>query len=525
MPIVNPLAIDRYLARPLASFDFLKEVPHAELWAEARRLGHRFTNDPWHNQLVCFLIGAQQPAFLFFAKMGGGKSATLLELIRFRKHMGHLKAALICVPENVHVSSWEDQIKEHAPDLNYRLLEGSHGERLRSLDRGAELYVTAFKGLESMMTERKSVKKNKHGDAKVNRQLLNKNNAADFASLFNFVGFDELHRIVDPDAVTFEMFSWLSYAADFRYAASGTPIGRHVLPLYSQFKLIDHGDTFGDSIGMFKNVFFTPKEHPFKGIDWKFNADRMPDLHRVIKHRSITYSMKELGDVPQKLLIRLPVRLQGEALVYYNRIVAGLKEARGDYRSLENIFVRMRQCASGFLSMKADDESRLEIEFKDNPKIEALAGFLRTKPNEKILVFHEFRTSAKYIEEMLEGSRIKFASLRGKIKDPREQYQRFLREDSCQIFVLNNQLGSEAINPQYVCRRAVVYESPVDPKKREQLEGRIERRGQKWMSFIHDLIVRGTVEEKILQYNREGRDILAALFSGDASALLTDTGE
>jgi SNF2 family DNA or RNA helicase len=518
VPIINTLAVDRYLAQPRDSFDYLKDAPLKELLAEAHRLGHRFTTDPWHNQIVCFLIGTLLPSFLFYVKMGGGKSAISLELIRYRKHMGHLKGAIILVPETLHADSWELQIKEHTPDLSYRILKGDHATRLRQLAKPTDVTITTFKGLESFMTSRQPVKGKKR-----NKQVLDKDAAADFASRFNFVVYDEIHRIVHPDTVTYEMFYWLSLASDFRYALTGSPFGRDPSPVYNQFKLIDHGETFGNSVGMFKQVFFTPKQDYWAGLQWKFNPKMTDDLHRVIKHRSITYSLDELHDVPQKLRVRVPVRLRGEGLAYYERIVAGLKEAKGDYRSLENVFTRMRQCASGFIAMRADDESRIEVEFKDNPKLDRLSEFLQSKPDEKILVFHEFRPSARYIEGMLEEQKIKFARVRGGIKDPGAEYRRFLNEDSCKVFLLNNQLGSENINPQGVCRRIVVYESSVDPKRREQMEGRVERPGQKSISFIHDLIVLGTIEEKIRLYNTQGMNLLQAILSGDASLLPEET--
>lgn len=515
LPVISPRAVEHYLNRPLVSFDFLKDVSEAELKKEIYRLGHRFTGDPWHNQLTCFLIGTQQPAFLFYLKMGGGKSNLMLQLLRYRKKLQHLKCGLVMVPQLVHVESWEEQIQEHAPDLQYRLLVGSAKERAKQLSRSADVYVSTYAGLQTQMTARKADKRRRR-----NRQVIDKDAAAAFASRFNFAVYDEVHRIVNAGAITADMFYWISYACDFKYALTGTPVGKNIIPLFSQFKLIDGGETFGENIGMFKAAFFTPKESYWSGIDWKFNNAMMPTLTRMKKHRSITYELRELRDVPTKLLIRLPTHLRGEGLLYYQRIVKKLAEARGDYRSLNNIFVRLRQCASGFISLRADDESRLEIEFKDNPKIERLKEFINSK-DEKMLVFHEFRTSARYIETMMEQQKIKFASLRGGLKDT-GAYRRFLDEPSCKIFLLNNQLGSEAINPQYVCRRAIVYESPVGAKAREQMEARVERPGQRWMTFIHDLVVKGTVEETILKSNREGLNVLDALFSGDISALVED---
>jgi len=507
LPIISSHAVKNYLDRPLNSYDFLKTVPKAELADHIRKLGHRFTTDPWHHQLVCFTIGAELSNFLYFLKMGGGKSAITLELMRYRKRLGQFGGALVMAPELMHVASWEEQIKTHAPDLQYRLLLGEKNERQTQLAKKADVFVINYAGLLPFMT----VHGNKKGKGKM---LIEPEKASEFASLFNFLVFDELHRIANHNALTHDMFRWLSAGATFRYATDGTPHGRDPTPLFGHFRLIDQGETFGPTLGMFQRAFFTAKKDYWAGLKWTFDKDKTADLNRSIKHRSISYELAELHDMPRKLPIGVPVHLRGEGLAYYNRILQNIKEARGDYRSLGNLYVRMRQCASGFLALRADDESRIEVEFKDNPKLEALHEFLLSHPDEKVLVFHEFIHSGRQITRMLEQAKIGHAVLRGGMKDPGAEYRAFLNERTKRVFVLQNRLGSESINPQYVCRRAVFYESPDDSKIREQAEGRVYRPGQKYTTFIHDMLVVGSVEEKIRRYNIEGESLLAAVLSG-----------
>lgn len=517
---MNPAAAEAYLSRPLENHDWLKEVPHGELLSHIYSLGHRFASTPWHNQLVCFELGVAMNEFLFFLKMGGGKSKIILDLIRYRKRRGELVRALVVVPELIHVTSWEEQIREHAPDLSYRLLLGDRDERMEMIEKKSDLCIINHRGLEVYMARRAKVK-----GKKAEEQVLDPDAASIFAARFNFLAIDEIHRMVSRHSLLFDMCRWLSLGADFRYGLSGSSFGRDPHPLWVQFYLIDQGKTFGTTQGPFRNAFYEAKKSYWAGVEYKFKPETIPDLHRIIKHRSISYELKELRDMPMKVAMRLPVRLTGEGQAYYKRILQGLKEARGDFRSLDSVFIRMRQCASGFISMKADDSSRVQVQFKDNPKLEALRQFVLSK-DDKILIFHDFIISGEMIERMLEKAKVGYASLRGGTKDPAAQYAKFLTDPTCQCFVLNNQLGSEAINPQYVCRRAVFYESPIDPKRREQAEGRVHRPGQEWTTFIYDLTVLGSVEEKILGYVRAGRDLLRAVMTGDESLVPDDeTGE
>lgn len=524
-PVLSAGARDRYLSREFNSFDFLKTVSKQELLAYAHEKGMRFATDSWQHQLVCFVIGTMCRAFAFYLKQSGGKSKIILDQIRYRKRTGELSRALITVPELLHVASWEEQIKEHAPDLRYQLAIGSRAQRERYLSKPADVVVTNYAGLMMFMTERKQVNRgiDEEGNAIVRgKQFINSDLASSFMidNGFNFFDIDEIHRIVNMSSTYYNLFRWCMAAADFRYIMTGTAHGRDPSPLFSQFQLIDDGETF-ESPGMFQHAFFTPQAHPFKGTVWTFNRDTTADLHRVIKNRSITYEVTEYRDMPKKLVIRVPVRLSGESLEFYQRIVLGMKEARGDYRSLDNVYMRMRQCASGFIAMKADDKSRIEVQFKENPKLEALRDFLSTR-DEKILVFHHFTPSGEIIEKMLEEERIKWAVIRGGTKDIAGEYERFKTQDSCKVFLLNDALGSEAINPQYVCRRAYIYEPPDDSKRYDQMIMRVYRQGQKWNVFINESVVLGTVEEKMMKHNRDGGNLLHAVMTGDDSLLIEE---
>lgn len=511
MPAISPALAQNYLGRQFDNHDWMKGCPKEELQAHIRELGYRFATDPWHNQLVCFTLGVAFERFAYFLKMGGGKSKIVSDLLRFRKRRGELLRGLVLVPQLVHLASWEEQLRTHAPDLDVAYMEDGLGAaaRDRILAAKSDVLVMTYAALRTYMTERV------HDERKrKNIEQLSSRAAADFAARFNFVAPDEAHKVLSTrDSLYWQMAWYLSNAADYFYLLTGTPFGRDPLPLWAMMMLVDHGATLGTRMGDFRGVFYTPRKSYWAGVEWKFNEAMLPELTRVIKHRSISYEMEEVQDVPRKLYIKLPVRLRGDSLLYYQRILKGLQEAQGDYRSLDSVYTRMRQCASGFIAMRADDDSRIEVRFKDNTKLDVLLQLLQGKEG-KFLVFHEFRPSGAIIEEALRGIKMPFAAMRGGTKDAAGEYHRFLNSKACKVFVLNNAVGSEAINPQYVCNKLAFYEAPNDPKQRAQAESRIWRPGQQYVSFIYDLTVQGTVEEKVQKYNRQGRDLLKAVMAG-----------
>ena len=82
----------------------------------------------------------------------------------------------------------------------------------------------------------------------------------------------------------------------------------------------------------------------------------------------------------------------------------------------------------------------------------------------------------------------------------------------CRFLVLSSHIGALGLNLQtanYVC----FYESPVSPIVRRQAEARVYRTGQKRTTFVYDLYIQGTVEERILQFLKEGKNLYDQLMT------------
>lgn len=511
LPSIAPSAIQAYTERALDNFDFMKAVPKDELTAEINTLGYRFCSNPWIHQMAGFMIGATtRPDFLFYYDMGSGKTKLIYDLFRYRRMRGEASSALIVVPESIHMTTWVEQINDHAPDLKLCVLSGSREERFALLNRKADVYLINHGGLQVYMA-----------DLVKNKRVLNEDSAAAFATHFDFLVLEEVHRIKSHTSLLFKLLSWLSWRCPFRYGLTGTPFGRNPETLWPQFKLIDHGATLGETLGMFRAVFFDGKPNYWGGVDYTFRPEQTDLLHRVIKHRSLSYTSEELTELPRRIALIKRVDLTEEGQEYYKRITDRIKETKGDYRSLDSAYIRMRQCASGFLSLKPEDDSesteRIQFRVKHNPKLEALRALIEDRiAGRKFIVYHHFRYSGQMIAELLTELKVGYAEIRGGMKDVQGEFRRFMEDKKCQGLIANTQVGSEAINPQSVCNIEIYFESPDDPITRTQAERRVRRSGQKESHvFIYDIVAKGTIEEKLLRYHREGKNLLAAVLTGD----------
>ncbi len=94
-----------------------------------------------------------------------------------------------------------------------------------------------------------------------------------------------------------------------------------------------------------------------------------------------------------------------------------------------------------------------------------------------------------------------------------------MEEPDCRILVANSVSGGTGLNLQ-IANYVIFYESPVSPIHRLQAEWRCYRAGQTKAVFIYDLVVAESVDEKILEFIKEGKNLLSTLCSPENKGVL-----
>ncbi len=517
-------AIQRYLDREWEEWNWIKSLSQDDLMAELHYYIPSYSwrkFPPYKHQIVMLLLGIINPQFLFFADMGGGKTRTILDLFTYWKGLGLAKKGLILCPATV-VSTWSEQIEEHS-NLSYRELIGTVNQRVDQLEQDADLYILNYQGLQALLTNvRKGRKRGKRVPVQDKVDV--------FCSMFDFVAYDEIHMCKSSDSLTFNLSQELSLRTPYRYGLTGTPFGKDPMDFWSQYFLIDLGETFSPNINFYKNVFFTPKQNYWGGVDWTFIRKREPHLKKMIQHRSIRYNENEMNDLPPVTFQKVPVTLTKELEEYYKKIFTEamasqqlLLTQKGPIGKIitqfKNSWIRARMLCSGFLDYTDEDFERQSIIFNENPKLDALMDLIESTPKlAKIVIVKEFIKSGDIIGERLKKAGIKYTRLDSTTKNKAEAIHLFKTDDRYKVFIMNSQSGAFGLNLQ-AARYQVFYESPSSPIVRKQAEKRVHRTGQTQHVFIYDLYIKRkdrSVEEGILQHLKEGKDFFEYLLEGKA---------
>jgi len=135
----------------------------------------------------------------------------------------------------------------------------------------------------------------------------------------------------------------------------------------------------------------------------------------------------------------------------------------------------------------------------------------------KVVVFHEFIHSGDLMAARLGLEGYRYARMYSGTRDKKKVLHQFQDDPECQVFLVNSQSGALALNLQ-VARYVIFYECPVSPIVRAQAEKRCHRAGQEETVFYVDLFMRGSIEERILGFIKEGKDLFELLLAGKFKA-------
>lgn len=517
--MLHPKAVRNFLHRQRDNHEWVKDLSEKKLDHELQYLGFRpaWPQKPLRlHQKACFLLGVAYPSFAFWLDMGTGKTRLALELLRWWFHEGEVKVALILAPSESVIISWENQIKEWRINLPYVSLYNSPSsekwDTVNEFDYG--IILATYPGLTRMLTVLKKPEGKKRGKLTPKHSAIKR-----LAKKVDAMVLDESTKVSHKKSLAYRLCRQLAKTASIRYELAGLPFGRDPTSLWSQLYLIDKGETLGDTLGLFRAAFFDEEHNYWGGTEYTFKKSLEKELARVIRHRSISYAAEECIDLPKLVRKVEEVILPEEAKAYYDRFVKEIKASYAGYTERKNAFIRMRQVSSGFVGFVDEDKERAEISFATNPKLDRLIELVQDMPRRcKFVIVYEFTYSGRIICEALNDAGIKHVWGWGGTKSARNFQDDFDNDDAVHGAVLNHRWGGYGLNLQRA-NYTFIYEAPLSVIDDQQVRRRVNRQGQTRTVFETDLVCRGTADARILEFHKQGENLMKALLKNPVAAL------
>jgi non-specific serine/threonine protein kinase len=142
----------------------------------------------------------------------------------------------------------------------------------------------------------------------------------------------------------------------------------------------------------------------------------------------------------------------------------------------------------------------------------------------KILVFSQFVTVLEYIKIYLESLSVRYAMLHGKTVKRHDVIKEFQQDPEIRVFLLSLKAGGVGINltaADYV----ILFDPWWNPAVEAQAVDRSHRIGQDKPVIVYRMVVKDSIEEKILILQQRKKALADGLIGEDAGLFRTLTRE
>ena len=332
---------------------------------------------------------------------------------------------------------------------------------------------------------------------------------------------DESTSIKSPDALRTRFVNWgLSSKAAFRRILSGLPTPRSPLDLYSQMefldpKILDFPDytSFRDRYAVTQRTTFGGKlRYPINHVVGYKNQEELRDK---IAPYSFRAELKDCADLPPSQYVIREIEMTKEQQRIYKQLkhfaIAELEDTSKITASVViTQMLRMHQVLMG-RGVDSDDN----VHSIGEKRTAALIDMLN-ETTEKVIIFCSYDADVRKIAEALqkEFGNDSTARFWGGNREARNfEEQQFKTDPKCRFMVATAAAGGFG-RAWDVASITVFYSNTDNLEHRMQAEARqLSVDKTKPMLYV-DLVVRGTIEEKILQALRNKID-LAAVITND----------
>jgi superfamily II DNA or RNA helicase len=443
----------------------------------------------WLQHLVACDVGG-----VLADDMGLGKTLQTIAHLAAEKEAGRMdQPSLILMPTSL-IGNWEREFKRFAPHLRLLILHGPKRDARRHDLPNADIVLTTY--------------------PLILRDLEHFRDRD-----FHLLILDEAQAIKNPRSQLNKAVGALS--ARHRLCLSGTPVENNVEELWSLFDFLMPG--FLGDIARFRTTFRTP-------IERDGNAQKLEALRAAVAP-FILRRMKEhvARDLPPKTELVRPVELAGDQRELYESIrAAAHSEVRtairkkgivGSTIAILDALMKLRQVCCDPRLVSVPSARTVQNSAKYALFFELLTTQL--EQGRRVLVFSQFTRMLALLSQGIQERGIRQVELTGSTVDRQKVVDAF-EGGQADVFLISLKAGGTGLN--LTSADTVIHYDPWwNAAAQSQATDRAYRIGQTRPVFVYNLIVAGSVEERMLRLQQKKQQLAATLLgSGTVPSRLTE---
>ena len=471
---------------------------------------YKFFTKPYDHQREAFDASAEEQNFALLLDMGTGKTKVTLDTVGALFEKGAIEFVLVVAPKGV-IPNWVPEIEAHLPPRIEReivLWNPSLSKKRR--DELNELHTKSSK-LKLLL---------------MNVEAFSTQKGVDVAELFvnrfkTFMVVDESTTIKNRRAKRTKALCAVGRGAVYRRILTGSPVTRSPLDLFSQMAFLDPKILGFSSYYAFQGRYSivsrrTMGAHSFNQV---VGFRRLDELTEKLSEHSYRVKKEDCLDLPDKVYTKREIALTPEQKRAYEQMkkLALARLDSGELSTTKNVLtqiMRLQQICCGNLT---DDDG--EIHALPSNRIKELLDLCEEVQGKAII----WATWTMDIRSIADALRDRYgvqavATLHGETPDSdRQQIVENFQDQQSELRFLVGHPKTGGYGLTLTAASTVIYYSnSYDLELRVQSEDRAHRIGQTNKVTYVDLIVPGTIDEKIVKSLRAKINVADQILGEDA---------
>lgn len=444
---------------------------------------------PYLHQVRGYLLGLANDNYCYALDMGTGKSLIMIAVMGERFRRGQVKRVVIVCPKSL-MFNWQRELEKYANfEFTSLVLTGKLTTREENL--------RAFRPQNGL------------GIVIINYEIVDL-----FLSHLKFYGgdmyiLDECQKIKNPSTKVSKALQKLGDKVPYRYVLSGTIIQNKVIDIFSVYKFMDK-DIYGSSYHKFKMRYCEIGGFGGMQIIGYKNMEEFKEKFHAKAFRATKAEVLDLPDqLDQDLIIEFtPGSLAERSYIRIKKEMYASLES-GDSITAPNALtklLRLQQLCGGFIKTDEGVVRKMGDE-KIGILKELLIQFVQEE-GQKVVIFCRFLAEFNAIKFALEFLKIGFVSVNGDVSAEQRDWtvDQFQTNNFVRVFLGQIQCVSTGLTltKAHTC---IYYSMSFNFADYDQSRARIHRISQEFPCLYIHMLIKGSVDEYILQKVREKKSI------------------
>lgn len=399
-----------------------------------------------------------------FLDMGLGKTVSTLTAISILMyHYFEINKVLIIAPKRVAEDTWTREVQkwDHLKHLTVSKVLGTEAQRRKALMIQADIYVINRENVYWLV------------------ELYGKKKWP-----FDMVVIDELSSFKNAKSNRFRALRKVRPLVNRIVGLTGTPAPNSLIDLWSQIYLLDMGDRLGKTFSGYRDRYFSYDPYRFQTT---LKPESEKNIYGVIDDICISMKAKDHLQLPERIHNVIELELSPKERALYKELekerVLGFSGGDIVAQTAATLSGKLMQLSSG-----AAYNEFGEVQYIHDVKLDALEDIIEEANGKPVLVFYHFKHDLERIKK-----RFKQAE---EIGGP-ESIERW-NNGKIPILLAHPASAGHGLNMQDGGHIIVWFTLNWSLELYMQANARLDRQGQKNSVIIHHLVLKDSIDERVM---------------------------